>query len=252
MVFSFLPMQDPHDQLARRAFDCIAEMQRAESLPALTLSARALFGDVGLPYFALARFFKADRTPDVSVISGEFHPAWSDRYTRSHYVRHSHIARELFHTEQPYSWNEVMQRRPVDEAQQRIKHEASEVGLADGLFTPVRWSDGSYAAVVLAGPRPDMGDSFIRTSASVLSAYFAAESRRLVLRAPGEGVRLSARQRECLAWVRQGKSSSVIAEILGISVQTVDEHIAQACRKLRVRTRTQAAVEASLAGLIDG
>ena len=62
---------------------------------------------------------------------------------------------------------------------------------------------------------------------------------------------LSPRQRECLAWVRHGKSSSMISEILGLSVQTVDEHVAEACRKLGVRTRVQAAVEAALAGIID-
>jgi DNA-binding CsgD family transcriptional regulator len=51
--------------------------------------------------------------------------------------------------------------------------------------------------------------------------------------------------------VRQGKSSGVIADILGLSSETVEEHIAAACRKLKVRTRVQAAVEASLLGLID-
>jgi LuxR family quorum-sensing system transcriptional regulator CciR len=145
-----------------------------------------------------------------------------------------------------------MRRRSVDEAQKRIREEAGEAGLTDGLFTPVRGADGSYAAVVLAGPHPELDDDFIRTSAGVLSAYYASESQRLSSTVPGSSGRLSPRQRECLAWVRQGKSSSVIAEILGLSVQTVDEHLAEACRKFGVRTRVQAAVEASLAGLIDG
>jgi LuxR family quorum-sensing system transcriptional regulator CciR len=143
-----------------------------------------------------------------------------------------------------------MQRRRVDEAQKRIRNEAGEVGLTDGLFTPVRWQDGSYAAVVLAGSRPDLDDRLKRTCASILSTYYASETMRLTA-ASTTVPRLSGRQRECLAWVRQGKSSSVIAEILGLSIQTVDEHLAEACRKFGVRTRVQAAVEASLAGLID-
>jgi DNA-binding CsgD family transcriptional regulator len=240
------------DQLARRAFDCIAVMKQATSMEALSATAGRLFGQVGLPHFALARFFKADRTPDVAVLAGSFHSEWSQRYMANRYVRHSQIARELFVTRDPYSWEDVMRRRAVDEAQKRVKHEASEVGLTDGLFTPVRGADGSYAAVVLAGLRPDLDDLFIRTSAGVLSAYYAAESQRLASKLPEASARLSPRQRECLAWVRQGKSSSMIAEILGLSVQTVDEHLAGACRKLGVRTRVQAAVEASLAGLIDG
>ena len=243
-------MHGNEDQLARRAFDCIADMARATNIEALSTTAGRLFGEVGLPHFALARFFRTDQTADVAVLAGSFHSEWAQRYMGNRYVRHSHIARELLRTRNPYSWEDVMRRRSVDEAQKRIKEEASEVGLTDGLFTPVRWADGSYAAVVLAGARPKLDDGFIRTSAAVLSAYYAAESRRLASDLRGGG-RLSARQRECLAWVRQGKSSSMIADILGLSVQTVDEHLAGACRKLGVRTRVQAAVEASLSGLID-
>ena len=245
-------MHGHDDQLARRAFDCIAAMKRATNSEALSATAGSLFKDLGLPHFALARFFKADRTPDVAVLAGSFHGEWSRRYMANRYVRHSQIAREMFMTRDPYSWEDVMRRRSVDQAQKRIRGEAKEVGLTDGLFTPVRGADGSYVAVVLAGAHPELDDDFIRTSAGVLSAYYASESQRLSRTVPGSSARLSPRQRECLAWVRQGKSSSMIAEILGLSVQTVDEHLAGACRKLGVRTRVQAAVEASLAGSIDG
>jgi DNA-binding CsgD family transcriptional regulator len=244
-------MNSDTELLARRAFDCIAAMRQAQDEEALSRTAGGLFGQLGLPFFALARFYKADRTPDVSVIAGEFHEGWSSRYTSKRYVRHSHIAREMLTSANPYGWEEVLRRRRVDDAQRRIKNEASEVGLTDGLFTPVRWSDGSYAAVVLAGRHPELDDALIRTSGGVVSAYYAAETRRLRAAAPQTGIALSPRQRECLAWVRHGKSSSVIGELLGLSVQTVDEHLAEACRKLRVRTRVQAAVEASLAGMID-
>jgi LuxR family quorum-sensing system transcriptional regulator CciR len=236
---------------ARRAFDCIADMKSADGPDALLSTVGPLFRDIGLPHFALARFFQPDHTPDVAVIAGRFHQEWAERFIRNHYVRHSVIARELLHVTEPYSWSGVLARRPIDEAQIRIKREADELGLTDGLFTPVRWHDGSYAAVVLAGDRPEIGDRFVETLGYVLSGYFASEMRRFSLPAPAPKLSLSARQRECLAWVRQGKSSSAIAEILGIGVFTVDEHIKEACRKLGVRTRVQAAVEVSVAGLID-
>jgi DNA-binding NarL/FixJ family response regulator len=40
--------------------------------------------------------------------------------------------------------------------------------------------------------------------------------------------------------------------ILGLSSSTIDEQVAEACRKLGVRTRVQAAVTASGLGLLDG
>ena len=244
-------MATPYNELARRAFDAVAAMKVAPDADVLSATAGRLFTDIGLPSYALTRFFGRDRQPDAAVIGGDFNREWSQRYLARQYVSASSIARELLLTSCSYSWDEVMRRRPVDAAQKRIRSEAGECGLRTGLFTPVAWHDGSFSAVVLAGTHCDLDDGLIRTSAEVLSAYYGAELRRLSPPTPARAVVLSPRQRECLAWVRQGKSSGVIAEILGLSTDTVEEHIAAACRKLGVRTRVQGAVEASLQGLID-
>jgi DNA-binding CsgD family transcriptional regulator len=62
---------------------------------------------------------------------------------------------------------------------------------------------------------------------------------------------LTRRQRECLAWVEQGKSSTDIGAILGLSPETVNEHVGEACRRLGVRTRVQAVVTARARGLLE-
>ena len=67
-------------------------------------------------------------------------------------------------------------------------------------------------------------------------------------RRPGH---LTGRQRDCLKWVAAGKSSTDIGIILEISHNTVDEHLANACRRLGVRTRLQAALIAARMGLIE-
>jgi len=52
--------------------------------------------------------------------------------------------------------------------------------------------------------------------------------------------RLSERQKTCLALTADGLTSAAIAERLGLSPRTVDEHLLLACRALGVRTRVQA------------
>lgn len=63
---------------------------------------------------------------------------------------------------------------------------------------------------------------------------------------------LSDRQFECLCLAASGLASSGIAERIGISPRTVDEHLAAACEALGVRTRIQAvarlAMDARAAG----
>ncbi len=61
---------------------------------------------------------------------------------------------------------------------------------------------------------------------------------------------LRPRQRECLYWASQGKSSVDIGRMLSLSSRTVDEHIRGACRTLGVRTRVQAVARALTLGLI--
>jgi DNA-binding NarL/FixJ family response regulator len=62
---------------------------------------------------------------------------------------------------------------------------------------------------------------------------------------------LNDREAECLTWSARGKTSSEIGTILGIAKRSVDFHIDNACRKLNVATRTEAAVKASLGQLIQ-
>ena len=63
-------------------------------------------------------------------------------------------------------------------------------------------------------------------------------------------VSLTEREIEALAWSAKGKSSADIAVLLNITERTVNFHITNAMRKMGVATRIQAAVKASIAGLV--
>ncbi len=63
--------------------------------------------------------------------------------------------------------------------------------------------------------------------------------------------RLSPRELECLAWVSQGKSSTDIGAILGLSARTVDSYLEKAASKLGVRTRIEAVAIGVRRGLIE-
>jgi len=62
---------------------------------------------------------------------------------------------------------------------------------------------------------------------------------------------LSAREKEVLNWLKQGKSSWDMSVILGISKRTVNFHVYNVIQKLGTTNRTQAVAVASRLGLID-
>jgi DNA-binding response OmpR family regulator len=64
-------------------------------------------------------------------------------------------------------------------------------------------------------------------------------------------VELTERETETLTWAARGKTSSEIAQILGLTKRTVDFHIDNARTKLNATTRMHAAVKAAAGQLIE-
>jgi len=84
--------------------------------------------------------------------------------------------------------------------------------------------------------------------ATIIGARLARVARNEVW---SRSVDLNDREVQSLTWSARGKTSTEIAVILGLSKRTVDFHIENACRKLNVATRIEAAVKASSGRLIE-
>jgi DNA-binding CsgD family transcriptional regulator len=77
-----------------------------------------------------------------------------------------------------------------------------------------------------------------------LNQYFTASGSR-ASRDP-----LSERERECLAWVSQGKTTDEVALILGVSSNTVNSYVAHAIQKFGASNRAMAIATAIRSGII--
>jgi DNA-binding NarL/FixJ family response regulator len=64
-------------------------------------------------------------------------------------------------------------------------------------------------------------------------------------------VELNDREVEVLTWVARGKTSTEIAQILGLTKRTIDFHTDNARTKLGAATRTEAVIKAANARLIE-
>jgi len=62
-------------------------------------------------------------------------------------------------------------------------------------------------------------------------------------------IKLTQREAEVLSWVAQGKSNTVIAEIMDVSPHTIDNYLRRTYAKVGVNSRTSAAIKALLLGL---
>src|SRR6266849_8392191 len=84
--------------------------------------------------------------------------------------------------------------------------------------------------------------------ATIITARLAGVARNELW---SRQVDLNDREVETLTWAARGKTSSEIAQILGLSKRTVDFHIDNAREKLGAATRVEAAIKAATSRLIE-
>ena len=118
---------------------------------------------------------------------------------------------------------------------------ACAVGAAHCLLKDVSQKDLVTAIENAAAGKPASGPStFGRVTASL-----AAREKK-----PALDAGLTPRESQVLAHVAYGLSNEEISHTLGISVETVKEHVQNILRKLAVSDRTQAAVWAVRSGVV--
>ena len=136
-----------------------------------------------------------------------------------------------------------------------IMEESTKHGLGHGLSVPVR--DGPHVVSMLSLARDKPFESaaerkLVLTAGALLANSVHVASKNLIVPEMERDLRpkLTRREQEVLKWIAEGKSNSVIGDLLKISEPTVDFHIRNIFRKLNVASRVQAAVVAMSMGLI--
>lgn len=181
------------------------------------------------------------------VLSGRWPTEWAERYFAMRYVEADPVIRHVRTRTAPSTWDDIVRSR----GRFLVMDEAMEFGLGSGLTLPQLTLDGVRIAVSFAGERIDDGPE-ARTAMVFLAATATARNLELARRREAaSAVELSARERECLHWLVEGKTDWEIGMILGITRRTVVKHLDGVRTKLGVATRTQIAVAALRAGLLD-
>jgi LuxR family transcriptional regulator, quorum-sensing system regulator CviR len=180
-----------------------------------------------------------------------FPEGWLSEYISKNYIQDDCIVLQNFITYDVQAWSVARKARCR-------KKEITELGMDFGLrecqthgWRPSPGKMGSMFC--FAGPSMglDMHSNIILELIVphlhlALSRIWGSKSRI----GPENG-NLSAREKEVLNWLKQGKSSWDISVILGISERTVNFHVYNMMRKLGVTSRLQAVAVATESGLID-
>ncbi len=231
-------------QAARDAFDVVASAQGASSLAELEKTVGAALRCYGFSVVTAVELERRGGQRHVRAVFGDVGAPAMTHYTERGHGPYCPVVGAA--SSAPTLWREI-RRQALDSRQRLVLDELGEFSLHEGHITVVRRGANVPVAISLAGEYVALDDPIDRMAVHFLSTHYGLIGARLAqTRHTGAG--LSPRQVECLAWVREGKSSFDIGEILGISARTVDQHVLTACDRLGVKTRFQAVVEAALCG----
>jgi len=239
------------EAVAKHIFEVAARAESHVSIHALNACFRDALKHLGFQLFACFHVVDSEHGRDVEILYGEGHTAWGSHYRRMQFAEDDPTIREAEQNSDPFYWTDMVRRKSLPLRSLRVIDAAKQFQLNDGFVAPMKSADGSLCFILFAGNGVDSNDAYARAGAHLLSYYYGRLGHRIHYasdKRPRNGL-LSHRQRECLAWARVGKSSRDIGEILGISATVVDEHIAKACERLKVRTRVQAILEAGRRGV---
>lgn len=163
------------------------------------------------------------------------------------YVRHCPVARHIVDASEPFFWTKT-----ETSAGPRYRVVAHPHGHGiHGLQVPVFGSSGLEGAFSCGGLQVDSSPVARATLSLIGTAAFLAARRLLEALPQAPDARLSAREREILAWVSSGKRQSDIAASLGLSERTVENHLRRIRKRLGASTTAQAIRFAIRHGQID-
>ena len=178
---------------------------------------------------------------------------WHERYLERHYLDDDPIIKRLRTSDKPFGWHEVDVERRKDGGAYTIMMEAGEFDLRAGFNIPIRSLKGQLATVMFAGDRFEL--AWDDRPALLLVAIYAHDKMREIMGVrplhPSQQRPLTPREIEVLKWTAEGKTSQDIADILSVSLPTVQSHMTNLCRKLDVVNRAQATARAVRWGILS-
>ncbi len=227
-------------------FDAIDTLRAADTPDRVLELAGTVLGQFGFSAFILTRLPRTGGAPDI-LLNG-WPDAWTERYVEAAHHRYDPLSRHCLATREVFSWDEIPPPLFVDPRAGRVRGEAAEFQLMDGLCVPTRTSLG-VGGLSLAGEcidhSPEVRQAVRLLSLQVWDALETAGAHS------GPGVRLSLRETDVLRWVAQGKTVQDVGAILGISDHTVGEHLKKIRNKLDTTNSAHSVVRALQLGLIS-
>ncbi len=166
-------------------------------------------------------------------------------------VDNSSLLEKLRQTTQPFSWDVS---RCDWQGSKHWQLQAAQIfvgyRIRQGICFPWYSNQGLTGILTFMGESIEL-DHETQCSLQIITLRLFEQFRDSQFAVPDNALGLTRREKDCLKWTSEGKTSADIAQIIEISEHTVNHYLTCAIRKMDAVNRTQAVVKALKSGEID-
>ena len=207
---------------------------------------------LGFDRFALSVDVGLGGHSGTSMLVHSYPASWADIYIGFNLAQTDPVRRAGESSLSGFRWREIEHLIPITPIERVTFETGRKHGMVDG-FTVPRHLPGTVTGsctFVPATERPLPERMLI--IADILGAIAIAQASRLSgWRRPIKKPRLTDRQRDCVLWAARGKTNWEIGRILGISKETVIQHLKEARDRYDTSNRASLILYALFDGLIS-
>lgn len=229
--------------------DVNAITSEAELAEALALICR----EMGFSYFALTHHVDIRHAPQPAIRLHNYPTGWEEYFDAQNLGPSDPVHRASQLTTVGFPWSRLPRLIQLTPRDLEVLERAGGRGIGDGFTVPAHIpgeSNGSCSFAMRSGE--PIREQHLPV-AQLVGAFAFEAARRLWRMRDADAPRraLSDRQRDCVIWAARGKSDWEISQILGISHETVIQHLKEARHRYGVSKRTMLAVSALFDGTIS-
>jgi DNA-binding CsgD family transcriptional regulator len=232
-------------------FDYIERLQSCSSIDLTWREIRKFaahqgIARIGCVYAAL----RPGKPLNKPFVRGTLSPAIGKRWVTDRLYLSDPIVARALSSPKPFCWGaEYLGSRQLADDVRAFYEGIRDDGAGSLYVIPMRCDPSRGLGLGLLGSdmRRDQFDAFLAEKAIVLTMAVLYADQRMVTLSRAEnapGASLAPRETQCLELLTSGLKNEVIAQHMGITVHTVQLHLASAKKKLGAATREQALAKA--------
>ncbi|MGE4307121.1 LuxR family transcriptional regulator [Sphingobium fuliginis] len=208
--------------------------------------------DMGFDRFALSLEIGCSPDSSTSLLIHDYPASWADVYIGFNLAATDPVRRAAERSVLGFGWRDIHDLVPMTEVERTTFETGRKHGLADGFTVPRHLpGDTIGSCSFVTGLGRSIPHSMLIV-AEMLGAMAIAAARRLSGWAGRSAEpKLTDRQRDCVLWAARGKTDWEISRILGISHDTVIQHLKDARERYETHKRASLILYALYDGLIS-